>query len=33
MQQKKFKMQIGKETWHAKCLSFEVEVHLFKEQN
>lgn len=26
-------MQTKKETWHTKCLSFEVEVQLFKEQS
>jgi hypothetical protein len=31
-EQKNFEAQIEKETWHAKCLSFEAKVHLFKEQ-
>jgi hypothetical protein len=32
IKEKFFKVQIKKNAWHAKSLSFEVEVQLFKEQ-
>ncbi len=32
VKQKFLDMQIEKETWHAKCLNFELKVQLFKKQ-